>query len=153
MKEEVWITIGILLVIGVIIIVGVWYYARNLSETDEQVLGAWEGSMVNVGGEERSVAYLFWVGGNYTILSTTVYGGPLYERGTYTTAPTATENMIQIQFTPNKTTQQGEQFSPLGQERTEQVQMQESGGIRSLLFVDGSKFVEADMGKYNPPQP
>lgn len=153
MKAEVWITIGILLVICVIIVVGVWYYLRNLSETDEQVLGAWEGAMVNTSGEERSVAYLFWLGGNYTILSTRVYGGPLYERGTYTTALTTTDNTITIQFTPKKTTQQGEQFSQLGQERTEQVQIQKSSGIPSLLFADGSRFVEADMGKYNPQLP
>ena len=141
------------MIIGLVIVVmlaaitwGVMRSLSNLSETDKMVFGCWSGKEKNSVNQEGEIGWLFWSGGNYTI----VEGGfnfPIVERGRYTTS--ALENgAVALRLEPDTLGRNIEAYPQFGVARTITVTAQKLNGIRTLQFDGRVRVVNTSCEPY-----
>lgn len=142
------IAVVIVLVILAVVAIGVWRLSSPMSETDKVVLGCWRGEENNRANAPVKIGYLFWSGGNYTIVEEG-FSEPVIERGKYTTSLGDNGTTV-LHLAPDKLGRTIANYPRFGQERTLSVNASRNVGIRRLQFDGGPIFVNVSCESYSP---
>lgn len=147
-QENIIIGVVLVVVILIVIAVGVWRSMSNMSETDKVVLGCWMGEEKTRANAVVKIGYLFWSGGNYTIVEEG-FSQPVIERGKYTTSP-GDGGTTMLHLVPDKLGRTIANYPRFGQVRTLSVNASRNVGIRRLQFDGGPIFINISCESYTP---
>lgn len=142
------IAIVIVLIILAVVAIGVWRLSSPMSETDKVVLGCWMGEETNRANAAVKIGYLFWSGGNYTIVEEG-FAQPVIERGKYTTS-LGDNGTTALHLVPDKLGRTIANYPRFGKERTLSVNAQRASGMRRLQFDGGAIFINVSCESYTP---
>lgn len=142
------IAVVIVLIILAVVAIGISRSTSRLSETDKVVLGCWRGEENNRANAVVKIGYLFWSGGNYTIVEEG-FAEPVIERGKYTTSLGGNGTTV-LHLVPDKLGRTIANYPRFGKDRTLSVDASRNGGIRRLQFDGGPIFINVSCESYTP---